>query len=135
MTGMFWNALKFLLAFPFARMQWRLGRSRPPKSHTELIAELVHRGCDRDLSEAVMIVLRPYVVDERAFSPYPDDSLGRVFGVGEEELELDTICDTCRKFSLPVPTQAFVDEFYKSDTIFDVVYFLTLWRLRNTVKV
>lgn len=68
-----------------------------------------------DAASRVWEIAREFVIDER-FSLYPDDDLGYVLGIAEEDLEDGLISKVCAELGLAAPTQALVDSVGRVDT-------------------
>lgn len=121
--------IKFLLGLPFSYRQNRLARGRPRIDKAEFISRVIAQGGDDRAAEAVWDVLVADWTSE-GFSPYPEDSLGRVFGVAEEELDEDLVSRTLKDLDLPLPDREFTKQFGVIDTPLRVAQFVSECRRR-----
>ena len=79
-----------ILALPFTLRQQRLAKYRPPMGESEFVKQIGVKGGD----EEAAILIRNYLLDwiyTDGFTPYPDDNLGHIYGIAEEELDEDLI--------------------------------------------
>lgn len=113
-----------VLAFPFSGRQSALAKSRPALSHSDFVDSVTRSGGDPKAAELVHLKLQDWIYHEN-FTPYPEDSLGSVFGIAEEELDEDLILDILVKLDLPSPSHEEVAAFGPIDTAIDVARFIT----------
>ena len=107
--------IRFLLGLPFSFRQTRLANSRPRIDKAEFVLRVVSQGGDRRGAEILWDALVSNWAN-KGFSPYPEDSLGRVFGIADEELDDDLISHTLNSLELPLPNREFTKRFGEIDT-------------------
>ncbi len=115
MTMKLRNVVSAVLNPPFFLRQRRLGRNREPIGKDEFVRRICNAAGDESAAALIWDFLADFILAP-GFSPYPDDDLGLVFGLGEEDLDEDLICGTLTQLGLPLPTQAIIDEFGAVDT-------------------
>ncbi|MBU0832079.1 MAG: hypothetical protein KKH33_06815 [Alphaproteobacteria bacterium] len=98
------NFVQSILALPFSSRQKQLSKARPPLDEDEFAKQILDAGGD---PEAAFIVYRKltewtYV---KGFTPYPEDDLGKVYGIAEEELDEDMILDILNSLGVPPPSK------------------------------
>ena len=76
---------------------------------------MVERGGDAAAAGIIWTHLEAWGL-EPGFTPYPDDDLQAVFGIAEEELEIDLLGNLITRLSLPQPTTEMLREFGPLDT-------------------
>ena len=106
----FIEAAQSFLALPFTLRQRRLSKSRPPFSGKDFVAAITQRGGDASAAGWMWDHLKDSVY-YKSFTPYPDDSLASVFGIAEEELEIDIITTLLERASISLPTTEILQEF------------------------
>jgi hypothetical protein len=116
-----------LLALPFSLRQKRLARSRRPPTEMEFVQQIGDEGGDRDAALSVWRRLTTWGYID-GFTPYPTDSLSNVFGIAEEELEVDILQGILTELGAPMPTQELCDRFGPIDTPLQVARFIALCR-------
>jgi len=65
---------------------------------------------------------------EAGFTPYPDDSLARIYGIAEEELEVDLVARIFKEIGLPLPDSAAAKTFGTVDSPRRLVQFVSRCR-------
>ena len=113
---------------PWAARQRKLAKSRRPLSREEFIAVIANRGGDADAAGLIWSHLEAWGL-ESGFSPHPDDNLGSIYGIAEEELEEDLLANLLARLSIPLPTSEMLREFGSVNTVHDVA--LLARRLRR----
>lgn len=116
-----------ILAFPFSYRQKSLSKTRPPLSKSAFVFSIGQHGGDLEAAEIIYTKLQDWVYHEE-FTPYPDDSLGSVFGIAEEELDEDLILDIFRRLGISTPSEEEVVTFGAIDTAADVSRLVALAR-------
>jgi len=107
--------LENLLGLPFSSKQSRLALEREPLTESEFVQGIANEGGDACAAAAIWSHLEAWT-DVAGFTPYPTDSFGSVFGLGEEELDEDIILNILRDQHLPPPGRAFLSKFGVVDT-------------------
>jgi len=102
--------LQKLFLLQFWLRQRRLSVERPVISRDGFVEQVVAAGGDASAAALIWTFLQEWLVAD-GFSAYPEDDLDRVFGIAEEELEVDLVCGTLKQLGLPLPNQATIDEF------------------------
>lgn len=111
------------LARPFSTRQLALANNRPPLSQSDFVSRIAQAGGADDAATIIHSKLQDWIYHD-GFSPYPDDSLGSVFGIAEEELDEDIILDVLNKLGLSAPPQQVVEAFGPIDTATDIARFV-----------
>jgi hypothetical protein len=102
--------LRFLFALPFSYRQKKLTASRSPIDKEQFVSRISAAGGDERAAAIVWdTLLAGWVIE--GFTPYPDDSLRRVYGVADEELDDDLIARTLEELHLPIPDRDVVERF------------------------
>lgn len=104
-----------IFGLPFSLRQWKLARSRPSLSREEFVGRVKQGGGDEVAAGYVFDALKEWIYPNN-FTPYPSDSLQRVYGITEEELDEDMILRMFRAFGIPVPDKQTIDKFGEVDT-------------------
>jgi hypothetical protein len=107
--------LKQVLGLPFSFRQKSLAGNRKALSETEFVQQIAEQGGDGVAAAAIWRFLKEWGYED-GFTPYPTDSLGSVFGIAEEELEVDLILGILRELNLATPSQKVIDDFGVVDT-------------------
>jgi hypothetical protein len=107
--------IPFLFYLPQSARQRRLARSRPSLDKNAFIADIVSSGGDAASAAFLWDHLEDWA-HEKEFTPYPDDDLQQVFGIAEEELEIDIITTLFQNLRLPLPTTTMLMNFGRVDT-------------------
>jgi hypothetical protein len=116
-----------LLGMPFSLRQKRLARRRPALTEMEFVTQVTEQGGDSTASVALWRMLRDWIYVPE-FTPYPNDSLGSVFGIAEEELDEDLILGILRELELAVPSSQTILDFGAVDTPLRVAVLVALCR-------
>ena len=94
--------LKFYLGLPYTARQRSLCRSRAPMDKPAFVAGISAVGGDEDAAAFVWDNLSQYVF-HGGFTVYPEDSLYRMFGIANEEVDEDIVLAYLEKSGLSVP--------------------------------
>lgn len=121
------NVLQGILALPFSHRQKRLMKSRPALSMDEFVRQVSDAGGDREAAAAVHRKLMDWAYVD-GFTPYPEDSLGQVYGIAEEELDEDFILDILNVLSVPLPSKERLSAFGPVATPLQVAQLVSLAR-------
>lgn len=121
------SILQKILAFPFWSRQRALAKIRPPLSESDFVDLIDHSGGDRGAAAMIYSKLQDWVCHE-GFTPYPNDSLGSVFGIAEEELDEDLILDVFVRLGLSMPPAREVTAFGAVDTATGIAQLVALAR-------
>jgi len=116
--------IRFLFGLPFSYRQKKLAASRPPIDKEQFVSRILAEGGDERAAAMVWDALVADWVIE-GFTPYPEDSLGRVYGIAEEELDDDLIARTLKELGLPIPDRDFVKRFGMIDSPRRVAQFVS----------
>lgn len=100
----FWRTV---LGLPFSVRQRRLARQRPGMDEQCFVQRIVASGGDEAAARWVRAALADWV-RAAGFTPDPDDDLGRVYGIAEEELDEDLVLGVLRHLKLPPPSNAWL---------------------------
>lgn len=101
---------RFILGLPFSLRQKRLAAARPKIDKEQFISLITKEGADKKTAGTIWEVLIADRIDEN-FAPYPDDSLGRVYGIAEEELDQDLIVRVLKELNIPIPDHDYTQRF------------------------
>lgn len=96
------SLLQAILALPFSWRQRQLAAKRPPMKEGEFIDRILAVGGDAEAARFVRNELLDWVYVPN-FTPYPDDSLSRLFGIAEEELDEDLIQQMFKSLAVALP--------------------------------
>lgn len=116
-----------LFAFPLARRQRTLMADRSPMNEADFSLAISDAGGDAPAAPLIRSKLMRIVV-EPGFTPYPEDSLYRVFGLADEDLDEDLILAVLIELGLEPPDQASVLSFGAIDTPLRIAQFVTFTR-------
>ena len=108
-----------LLEFPLARRQRALA-ARPHLSKKEFIDQTASTDLGRAAAALLwdkLVVLK--LCDE--FNPYPSDDLLKVYGLAEEDLDIDVVLDILNGLNCRIPDQATIDAIGPIDTPRDLI--------------
>lgn len=94
--------LRFYLGLPYSARQRSLCRSRAPLDKPAFVAATSAAGGDEDAAAFVWDNLSQYVFYD-GFTVYPEDSLYRLFGIANEEVDEDIVLAYLEKSGLSVP--------------------------------
>jgi hypothetical protein len=119
--------IKYLFGLPFSRRQKKLAADRMPMTKAAFVADIVASGGDSQAASLVWDRLAAWRIVE-SFTPYPDDSLSRVFGIADEELDDDLIVRMFEELNLILPEQKPVREFGVIDSARRAAQFVSLCR-------
>jgi hypothetical protein len=117
---------------PFSARQARLAQKREALNEEEFVRRIAHDGGDRDAAT----VLWTKLVNSRYpdnFTPYPSDSLLKVFGIAEEELDEDLILAILNELNVRPPSKEVLSQFGVIDTPLRVAQLIALCR-RNPLS-
>ena len=117
--------------YPWTMRQRRLASSRPRLSKREFVAATVASGGDLYAAEWIWQHLHDEWGWEKGFSPYPDDTLERIFGLAEEERDVDILTTLLNRLSLPLPTTEVLQEFGRIDTPAQIAQLIAEMRCRK----
>lgn len=109
------NLIQSILAMPFSLRQRRLAKERVPLSKAEFVARVSDMGGDQDAARLMHEKLNDWVYAQ-GFTPYPDDDLGKVYGMAEEELDEDLILSIFQQLGVPQPSKERIASFGVVDT-------------------
>ena len=115
--------LKVLFELPLALRQRRLASGRVPMTKEQFVRETATTELG-ELAAALVWDKLSVLKAHGDFSPYPSDSLLNVFGLAEEDLDVDIIMDILKRLNCAVPNQATVDAIGAINTPADVVRFV-----------
>ncbi|TAK52189.1 MAG: hypothetical protein EPO25_14295 [Gammaproteobacteria bacterium] len=121
--------IQFLLGLPFSYRQKKLTAGRPSIGQEQFVSMISTDSADRSTAEKIWDALVACRIDNN-FAPYPDDSLGRVYGIAEEELDQDLIARILKDLDLPIPDRDFTERFGVIDSPRRVAKFVSEWRQR-----
>ena len=124
--------IRFPLGLPFSYRQRTLAASRPPMSKDKFISSIVAEGGDGLAADKIWNALASArVIDE--FTPYPGDSLGRVYGIAEEELDQDLIARVFMDLELASPDREVTNQFGVIDSPQGVALFVSRCQQRSVM--
>jgi hypothetical protein len=109
------------------RKQQRLARTRKGIDEEEFVRRVAELAGDSQAARWVWRHLKEWGYAS-GFTPYPNDDLGSVFGIGEEGLDEDLVLTLLLELKVPVPDNEFLQEFGVVDTPLRVVQLVTLCR-------
>ena len=115
--------LKFLLELPLVLRQRRLSSERAQMTRDQF----VHETASTELGKLAAAHLWDKLFALKVhgdFTPYPSDSLLNVYGLAEDDLDVDIIMDVLKRLNCAVPDQATVDAIGAINTPADVVRFV-----------
>lgn len=115
------------LTWPLRRRQRQLAAARPSLGEAGFCEAIVSAGGDALAAPRIrsrLMVLR----EDPDFTPYPEDSLLKVFGLAEEDLDEDLILALLEELGLKPPDPPRVLAFGEIDTPLRVALFVTLTR-------
>jgi len=98
------GVLQSILALPFSRRQAQLAKVREPLSEDTFATRISDAGGDREAATFVYRKLNEWIY-AKGFTPYPDDSFGRLYGIAEEELDEDLILEAFDTLAVAPPGQ------------------------------
>ncbi|MGE5833238.1 MAG: hypothetical protein ACM4AI_02040 [Acidobacteriota bacterium] len=117
----------FLFRLPFSLRQRHLARDRKALTETEFVRRIMDQGGDPDAAISAWGRLRDWGYEE-GFTPYPEDSLGSVFGITEEEKDEDLVLSILKELDVPVPSQETINGFGKVETLLQIAKFVAFCR-------
>ena len=115
------------LALPFSFRQSTLARKRHPISYSDFVSFVIQADGDAQAADLIFSKLQDWIYNE-GFTAHPEDSLGMVFGIAEEELDEDIIFEMLVKLNIPIPTQQEVLAFGPIDSAVEVAQFVSFAR-------
>ena len=93
----------------------------------QFVAQISARDGDPSAAKLLWDAIVPdWVVD--GFTPYPDDSLERVYGIAEEEKDEDLILRILNELDVPVPSDDFVESYGVVDSPLSIAKFVAQCR-------
>jgi hypothetical protein len=123
--------IRVLWGLPFSYRQRKLARGRDRIDKLEFIRRILAGGGDEQAGALLWDVLvSDWVVE--GFTPYPEDSLGGVYGLAEEDLDEDLILRILREERIPVPGRHFVQSFGVIDSPLRLAQFVSECRKRGS---
>lgn len=127
------GVLQSILALPFSRRQTQLAKVRAPLSEDEFATRISDDGGDREAAIFVYRKLSEWVYT-KGFTPYPDDSLGRIYGIAEEELDEDLILEAFNALAVVPPGEEQLKAFGPVDTPLQVAKLIAQARTEATTR-
>src|SRR5689334_23184057 len=124
------TAITRLLGLPFYIRQRKLARSRPPMTEAAFVTSIVDAGGDAAAAIAAWKVLTDRTLDD-GLSPYPEDSLGSIYGLAEEDLDEDLILPFLNDHKIAVPSQDAIAAFGPIDSTIRLAQFISFCRKLN----
>lgn len=121
--------IRFIFGLPFSLRQKRLAATRPHIDKEQFISLMTKEGADQQVAGKIWDALVADRIDEN-FAPYPDDSLGRIYGIAEEELDQDLIARILKELNIPIPDYDFTHRFGVVDSPRRVAEFIGECRRR-----
>lgn len=122
--------MKLIGNLPFSLRQRKLIHTRKAMSREEFIESIVNKGGDGEAASMLWeAIFSSRVID--GFTPYPDDSLGHLFGIAEEDLDEDIIMRIFHELNIPLPNTSFVKSFGPIDTALDVARLIRETRINS----
>jgi hypothetical protein len=112
---------------PWSARQRRLAQSRKAITAQEFITAVSAIGGDRETAILIWDYLQDWGL-ANGFTPYPDDDLSTIFGIAEEELEIDLVGSILTRLSLPLPTTSQLQQFGAVDTPARIALLVTYLR-------
>lgn len=106
---------QIIMALPFSWRQRALAKQRDPISASEFAKKISSEGGDAEAALEIYANLLDWVYFSE-FTPYPDDSLGEVYGIAEEELDEELILALLQKMGLVPPSAEVLQSFGAIDT-------------------
>lgn len=121
------GVIQGILALPFSRRQAQLAKERAPLSEDEFATRISEAEGDREAAVIVYRKLSEWIYAKQ-FTPYPDDSLGRLYGIAEEELDEDLILEAFDTLAVVPPGEERLKAFGPVDTPLQVAKLIALAR-------
>jgi hypothetical protein len=121
------NPVKHLLGMPFSGRQARLAQKREALNEAEFVRRIADEGGDRDAATVLWTKLLNLRYPDN-FTPYPSDSLLKVFGIAEEELDEDLILAILKELNVRPPSKELLSQFGAIDTPLRVAQLIALCR-------
>lgn len=112
--------LRYVVRLPWSERQRRLAARRRPMTRDEFVTQTGNTDLGRRAAALLWEKLQPWCAWE-TFTPYPYDDFGEVFGLGEEELEEDTILSILKTLNVPIPGDYDIAMIGKIDIPKDVI--------------
>src|SRR3954451_21323817 len=116
-----------LFAIPFGWRQRKAMASRANVSQEDFISALARNPFEREVAELLWLPLRDQA-SVPDFRPLPDDSLEKMYGIAEEELDEDILLSLMDRFRIAVPGTNQVKEFGAVESPRDVMRFIAFAR-------
>jgi hypothetical protein len=107
--------IRSLLAIPFSIRQKRLAKTRRVITKRDFVSDIVSGGGDEVVAGMVWDAIHDFGI-VGGFSPYPDDDLGYIYGISEEDLDEDLIMKIFHELRQPLPDSSFTEAFGPVDT-------------------
>jgi hypothetical protein len=109
------DKLKFITALPMSLRQRRLAMTRTPIGEIQFVTRIREAGGDADAASFIYQHLLDWIYVD-GFTPYPDDRLGDLYGLAEEERDDDIIREIFKKLDVKLPTNEVLAAFGDVDT-------------------
>ena len=127
------SIIQSILALPFSKRQKRLLARRSALSMSDFIRQICAAGGDKEAAEIIYAKLQDCIYVD-GFTPYPNDSLGSIFGIAEEELDEDIILDILNQLNLALPSPDLVASFGPIDTPAGVAKLVSVTRNADELR-
>lgn len=121
--------MRRILTLPFSLRQQRLARERAALSGEDFVRKVVEGGGDPEAARQFHERLKDWICAD-GFTPYPEDDLGRVFGMAEEELDEDFLLGVFTEIGVVPPDRAQMARFGRVDTPLAAARLVSLARNR-----
>lgn len=102
--------LRFLRGLPISIRQRQVSRSRVPSDKQTFVNDIVASGGDRRVASFLWDHLKAFIFVP-GLTPYPDDSLDALYGIVEEDLDIDIVIHCCKELGARLPDQQAIDAF------------------------
>ncbi len=118
------NVLRFLRGLPISVKQRQVSHSRAPSDRRTFVDDIVASGGDRRVASFLWDHLKAFIFVP-GLTPYPDDSLDALYGIVEEDLDIDIVIYCCKELGVRLPDQQAINDFGRRiDTPRDVAQFI-----------
>jgi len=121
------SILDKLRYFPFSSRQRRAMQGRAGFERDAFVEDIASGAFEREIAEELWDHLMEFVCVD-AFQPHPDDELGYVYGIDEEELDEDLLLKLLTDHGIPIPSAEQVRPFGPVSTPRKAVKFLSACR-------
>jgi hypothetical protein len=126
-TDMSATFIQRLLALPFSLRQNRIANVRPALNEHEFVAQVSKAGGDKRAALLVYQKLGEWIYAD-GFTPYPEDHLGKLYGIADEELDEDLILDVLHQAGASPPNAEQIAAFGVIDTPLRIAQLVALAR-------